>query len=69
MLFKTISIIANQVQRLGRPGHHRQPEIAVHDQRFDATDPSNASAPNRADQQDARSYQPLVRDAAKSRLS
>jgi hypothetical protein len=60
--------IAVQVTSLGRGGHHRQPQLAVHEQRLNGAYPRRPIFPGCADQYDARLDQLITPDSGKHPL-
>ncbi|TCC44825.1 hypothetical protein E0H73_45225 [Kribbella pittospori] len=63
------SVIATQVMGLGRRRHHRQSDLAVHDQRFGSADASRAVLSRGADQKRPRLNQLFPDDRAESWLA
>src|SRR6185437_14954561 len=61
--------IAAEIQGFGRPGHHRQPQVIVHDERLYAADPGGSVAPGCAYEQHAWLDHFLVCGGAQSGLT
>jgi hypothetical protein len=61
--------VPGKIGGLGGRAHHRQPQIAVHDQRFNPADPRRPVTPDGTGQKDTRPDQPVEHDGAKSRLA
>jgi len=61
--------VAGRVPDLGGRAHHRQPQVTVHDQRFNPADPRRSVAPDSAGEQDARPDQLAGHDGTERRLA
>src|SRR5882757_31823 len=52
--------VSQQIMRLSRAEHHRQPQLAIKQERFNRTHPRSSVTPDRRNQDHSRRYEPLL---------
>src|SRR5882757_6157205 len=58
------ALVSQQIMGLGRAEHHRQPQLAIEQERFNRTDPRSSVTPDRRNQDHAWRDEPLLSEVS-----